>query len=1203
MEKLKQVLAQEDTVLFIGSGISLWAGLPTWSGMIEELAQFVERSGGKASLIRSEAQRGELLQAASYGFDKLTKQQIGEFVRSACRYGTAKPHEIHRKIVSLGPRCFVTTNYDDLIEQSLRRWQTDRFYKPPVTNRHLTETAEIVHARAIDFIFKPHGDAGDSESIVLTREQYRQLLPQGERQATLESVKMLLASRPVVYFGFGLRDPDFIYVRDLLANTYKGGGRDHYAIMSDVSEAEIDYWRRHYGIHLISYTTTERPDKSRDHTGLLTLLDTLLERVPSVLATPAFYPKSPEVLLALARHASALARTPKLTPELSIRVHAERRQTNGIWHSPNKFDSSTVEAFLDSGPERAVLIGLPGSGKTYSLRRAAARLAEDLNKTCLADTFDDSAAVVPIIADLKLYRGNLTQLVSQTLPGSLPLHELLRAFKVKVFLDSFNEMPREFWESGSYESDFQAFIKTLGHASVIIGSRTSDGLAKLDLPAYCLDQIDEEAVTGELQRLGITIEGRFGIETRRLLQRPFYFQYIASGAISLPKESHPRDFYRCFFANTNRAFSSRFGSQIDLEETLATVAYDSLNRGEETFPISELLGAVEKRLDAARIAQILPRDVANWLVSRSVLLPYSGSRVAFVHQSVTEYLAATELAKRYLSDPQTLKEKLRLTRWDQALFLTLSLLPSERADLFLRDVIKADFALALNAAKYLEAGRDEVISALLSKVPKRRHGNDPLSWSVESVIRFGLPLSEVHEPELRAIIDCGGSLGSAAVIRLVEVLGDQIKDEILRLLLDRRSDFNLCTNGVGRALKPFASQQDASTIAAWADMVQSETVPDSDEDFNEGFTSGASEFLSGLDLTVIRQELLPSEQRTAIPGIRATILCNILRDHSSTAALSFAAELLLRNVKEASTAIYFIANHGRDASLLSWASFTHEHVKCLQEVAESDGYHWGLDALRHLCDARRDLAALVEQSASCKAGIAKAALLHCVTPTNLIPVFDALVQLTTLSEEERNREPLGLLKRIKLDWSGKADLFVELLRVRDEKVAQALLGDAIPANFDNLDTLEVGAIEWWLEWMLEVERTSTDNSGYWFLNQLGALFANQVGKEKRDLFVAEFNKADSKYRKLLLRFLIPYFKDTTTDAFNEDTISFLLADLNRGAPVNPITGHLLGNAATERFIEDRIVPLLPEAQPPLADKLRAILDQAGSRHGRRYVVG
>ena len=221
----------------------MWSGLPSWTGVIEELAHFIEASGANADLVRAEAQKGDLLQAASYGFYKLTKPQIGEFIRAACRYGIAKPHEIHCKIVSLGPRYFITTNYDNLIEESLRRWQPDQSFRL-VTNRHLTETAEIVHARAIDFIFKPHGDADDIESIILTREQYRQLLLQGERQAALESLKMLLASRPVVYLGFGLRDPDFIYVRDILANTYKGGVRGHYAIMADISDAERDYWRQ-----------------------------------------------------------------------------------------------------------------------------------------------------------------------------------------------------------------------------------------------------------------------------------------------------------------------------------------------------------------------------------------------------------------------------------------------------------------------------------------------------------------------------------------------------------------------------------------------------------------------------------------------------------------------------------------------------------------------------------------------------------------------------------------------------------------------------------------------------------------------------------------------------------------------------------------------------------------------------------------------
>ena len=231
-EQLKQALKQEDTILFIGSGISCWSGLPSWTGLLNQLADLLQCSSRDAELVRKEIKQ-DLLQAASYGFDQLTAAEVGEFMRKACQLGTAAPHKIHRRIVSLGPRCFITTNYDQLLEESLRTWQPGRPFRT-VTNKQPFEEADIIQARKLDFVFKPHGDVGDVESIVLTREQYRKLLEGGEWRHALESLKTLLVTRRVVYLGFGLRDPDFLLLRDVLANTWKGGTRDHYAIMADV---------------------------------------------------------------------------------------------------------------------------------------------------------------------------------------------------------------------------------------------------------------------------------------------------------------------------------------------------------------------------------------------------------------------------------------------------------------------------------------------------------------------------------------------------------------------------------------------------------------------------------------------------------------------------------------------------------------------------------------------------------------------------------------------------------------------------------------------------------------------------------------------------------------------------------------------------------------------------------------------------------
>jgi hypothetical protein len=143
-DQLKHALKQEDTILFIGSGISCWAGLPSWSGLLLQLADYLEACGGDAEIVRRELKQ-DLLQAASYGFDQLTPPQIGEFIRRACQFGTATPHNIHHKIVTLGPRCFITTNYDQLIEESLRLWQPARSFRT-VTNRQPFEAADIVQA-------------------------------------------------------------------------------------------------------------------------------------------------------------------------------------------------------------------------------------------------------------------------------------------------------------------------------------------------------------------------------------------------------------------------------------------------------------------------------------------------------------------------------------------------------------------------------------------------------------------------------------------------------------------------------------------------------------------------------------------------------------------------------------------------------------------------------------------------------------------------------------------------------------------------------------------------------------------------------------------------------------------------------------------------------------------------------------------------
>jgi len=1206
MHDLKKILKQEDTVLFIGSGISLWSGLPSWTGLIEELAKFVESAGVNAELIRAEATRGDLLQAASYGFDKLTKQQIGDFIRAACRYGVAKPQDIHRKIVSLGARCFVTTNYDNLLEEALRTWQPNRFFRPPITNRQLTETAEIVHARAKDFVFKPHGDAADSESIILTREQYRQLLPNGERQHALESLKMILASRPVVYLGFGLRDPDFIFVRDLLANTYKGGTRDHYAVMADVTEAESDYWRRNYGIHLVSYATTLDDDGNKLHTELLTLLDSLLEpafEIPSPdLNGTASELSTSDLVLSLARHAARLARMPKETPELPIRVNAESAalKRNSPYHKHNKYDHYPIEKFLDAGPDRAILVGLPGAGKTYALRQAAARLAERLHEVCLSEPFDEASVVIPIFVDLKLYRGELAELVGQSLPSSLPLVEMTKRFRVKVFLDSFNEMPREYWESGSYEKDFADFTYINGDSSMIIGSRTNDGLSKLEFQTYYLDQIDDTIVTAELARMGIYIEGRFDREIRSLLQNPFYFHLVISGAVIVPKLAHPRDIFQSFFANIDHAIVARFGKPYRIEEALSIAAYDAINRGEEAYPLSDLLRVIRTNAEAVGMDGIDALDIANWLVSTSVLIPHIGGRIAFIHQSVTEYLAAKELARRFQNNRRILRDNLVLTRWDQSLFLTLSLLPPSQAQAFFDDVVRADLPLALNAVKYLEIGRDDVVSKLLTEIPERIRELGQFDRRIERIVESSLPLTDIHEPQLRELMKLRNTVGGAAAKRLIAMKGPVIKDELLHEFIEARSDYNYCCNGLAIGLKPFAAHEDVKKLVELADSISSEVTADSDDNTAHGFISGVAAFLGDIDISIVKQGFLPSASSTPVPEIHARVLCDILLEKSSTAALELAGDLLLRGISKACTAISFIARPGKAIQELSWASFNHHHLNRLISILDDpeDG-SWAVKSLKCLCSGRPDLAEVLRVHASERSGIVKAALLYCISEAEFEPIFRALRELANMNVEERMQQPTHLLQQIKINWAGNESLFIQLLQLRDSKLALAIIDQVHGIECYPLGQLEIGAIEWWLDWLTDEKDPWTK---FWLNERMSWFFATHLGKETQRAFVREFNNANSKFRAVLSRAILVQQNDLTTDDFSADAISFLLADLERSESVDSFRGNLLGQTATERFVSERLLPLVPKSKDTLFRNLRSVLRIVGSRHGRRYLI-
>lgn len=207
-----------------------------------------------------------------------------------------------------------------------------------------------------------------------------------------------------------------------------------------------------------------------------------------------------------------------------------------------------------------------------------------------------------------------------------------------------------------------------------------------------------------------------------------------------------------------------------------------------------------------------------------------------------------------------------------------------------------------------------------------------------------------------------------------------------------------------------------------------------------------------------------------------------------------------------------------------------------------------------------------------------------------------------MSPSQRMHEPTHLLEAIDINWVGNEPLLVQILKLRETDIALKILSPIYNHSRMSgslLGQLEIGPIEWWLDWLVD---ESNPTNRFWLSDRLSWLFAEHVSKNIRHSFVIEFNKPSSKYREVLSDSILPRHIDLTTDDFSENAISFLLADLDQKKIGGSWRGHLLSQTATEKFVADRLLPLAAEAKDLLLTNLQSVLKRAGERHGRRYIV-
>jgi hypothetical protein len=220
--ELVEAIARGDAVLFVGAGLSVGAGLPGWGQLLAPLA---DRLGLPA------AQRGDPLRVAQYYNGQRGTNALIDYLREQLDTTGKRPTENHRRLLRLGIRTWVTTNFDDLLEQTLRDGG-ERFSK-------VVRDRDLPYASADRLtLIKLHGEIEQPETVVITQQDYATYFRRFPR--VKEKLSSLLVDKTFLFVGYSISDPDFNQLIAEVGFDLQQHQRMAYAALFDADEFTVD---------------------------------------------------------------------------------------------------------------------------------------------------------------------------------------------------------------------------------------------------------------------------------------------------------------------------------------------------------------------------------------------------------------------------------------------------------------------------------------------------------------------------------------------------------------------------------------------------------------------------------------------------------------------------------------------------------------------------------------------------------------------------------------------------------------------------------------------------------------------------------------------------------------------------------------------------------------------------------------------------
>lgn len=226
IRELTKELQEENLAIFAGAGLSIPAGFVNWKELLKPIADDLN--------LDIEKEASDLISLAQYHYNanqsnrsKLNQLLIANFCKKE-----ANPTINHRILARLPVSIYWTTNYDNLIESSLK--EAGKIPDVKYTNQQLAFTKP----RRDVVVYKMHGDVEHPDKAILTKDDYERY--HLDMQPFLNALSGDLVSKTFLFIGFSFSDPNLDYILSRVRIHYQKNQRQHFCLLRKVDRNECE---------------------------------------------------------------------------------------------------------------------------------------------------------------------------------------------------------------------------------------------------------------------------------------------------------------------------------------------------------------------------------------------------------------------------------------------------------------------------------------------------------------------------------------------------------------------------------------------------------------------------------------------------------------------------------------------------------------------------------------------------------------------------------------------------------------------------------------------------------------------------------------------------------------------------------------------------------------------------------------------------